>query len=420
MQRKRRQVSGWIAAPLVALATGACVTRKPIEDCVSVGGGWRACSAEMSTPAEAGPDAIDSGTGAGARADGGIRSPTAPVQSGGQAVGAAGRTTGAGGAGTQAAANGGTSSASASNGGADAPGTGGDSTEAGSGGEAGASETAGRGGAAGGATAGASGWSGSSGQGGPSAPRAGESGAASAGASGTGASGSNGTLPSTCCHSLGLCVEVSSLTSGQRALLGRDSCEGDDVLCAPTPVIGDARFVPRSCRSVIQAEGRCLPECMSNLAAQPGRFPQDVCGTHEVCAPCFDPITGNATGSCNLGADPGPRELPQRFSGCCPETGASQGMCVPRSYLPPGVTMPQAECGPTMVCTPRTLVSDPTAEPTQCSADIRGPGICVPQCIGDAIALILTVQATCAASEVCYPCELVGGTPTGVCPAVGL
>jgi hypothetical protein len=90
---------------------------------------------------------------------------------------------------------------------------------------------------------------------------------------------------------------------------------------------------------------------------------------------------------------------------------------VPQSYVPEGVVMPAADCSAELFCVPRELVSDPTARPAQCSADLRGPGLCVPQCIAEALGPLLTVQAGCNTGEQCYPCALFGGSATGACAA---
>jgi hypothetical protein len=230
-----------------------------------------------------------------------------------------------------------------------------------------------------------------------------------------GSSGQSGL--NTCCHALGICVTNGDLSSDQRALLQRDSCMDERELCSPVALLDKQPFVPKTCHSVLNAEGRCLPDCVSNLASQAARLPRDVCDTHELCAPCFDPITGNATGSCSLGADPGPRESPQLFVSCCGEGKDGTALCVPQSYVPAGKTLPQASCAADLRCLPRSQVLDPNARLPTCTTEVRGPGVCVAQCIANAAGPIVTVQSTCAAGEVCYPCQLVDGTSTGACPS---
>ena len=365
--RARATGAGLLLSALVL----ACKPPASDPDCVSVGMGWRACSDDMQAQ-ETG------GTGARALT---MDPPAKPAQTGDQGGSAgAGRTLGADGR------QGG--SAGASSAGAGLPTATANSVDAGA--RTASAATTSAAGSAGSSDAGTSG-AGGAGESG-SAGRAGASGeSASAGHSGAGgsASGAAGAagLPTTCCHSLGVCVEHQSLSEDQRSLLVADSCAGRSELCAPTAVLSAQGYVPKTCRSVLQGEGRCLADCMAGLAGQRDKLPRDTCDTHELCAPCFDPITGSATGSCRLGADPGPRELPHTFRGCCLDgTGAPQGMCVPRSYIPAGAAATQADCGAELFCVPRQHIIDPNAKPVECSTDIRGPGICLPQCIADSLA----------------------------------
>ena len=400
------------SAALVLMALGAgCKPAAQDPECVSVGMGWRACMNDMQgsapqstpmstpmpeTPAPAKPSDLAAKGGSGGAAIATGRASTGGA--GGEGGAGASSTSGRMGAGVATAAVGGESAGS---GGAGASGSGGEAS-----GSAGSAAAAG--------SVSAAGSSGSAGQAGMSGQPA------SAGAAGEkpAAAGAGG-LPTTCCHSLGVCVESSSLRDEQRRLLVPDSCSAQTDVCAPTAVLSTQGFIPKTCRSVLQGEGRCLPDCVAGLAGQADKLPRDTCDTHELCAPCFDPITGTATGSCRLGADPGPRELPHLFRGCCLEsTGSTAGLCVPRAYVPAGAAAPRADCGQELFCVPRQRIVDPNAKPTECSAEVRGRGICLSQCIADALALIVTVQSTCPAGNACFPCELVSGDSTGVCPAL--
>jgi len=409
-----------VAACLLLTIVSACRPPADKSDCVSVGMGWRACSGEM----QANPSEGSSGDPAVAMT---APSPTKPGQNAGKGGGGAlatGRasggagTGGAGAGGEVGAGSGGESDAGRA--GASSTGAG-LSTTAGSGAAPAAGADAPKAGSsaggsgAGGARAGSSGDRGSAGRAGVS----GESASAGRAAAGSGvASAGTSALPTTCCHSLGVCVASGSLRDEQRRLLVPDSCGGQDDVCAPTAVLAPQGYVPKTCRSVLQGEGRCLPDCMAGLVGQADKLPRDTCDTHELCAPCFDPITGSATGSCRLGADPGPRELPHVFRGCCLDgSGAPQGLCVPRGYIPTATAAPQGTCGADLFCVPRERIVDPTSKPIECAADIRGRGTCVPQCIAEALAPLVYVQATCPAGNACFPCQLVSGDSTGLCPA---
>jgi hypothetical protein len=377
-----------------ATLTG-CVKKDDNPNCVSVGSGWRACSVDAATSVDSGTVDQPDGSGPPTQTDAGTRTTTPPPR---------------GQAGTQAASTG-----RAGTGSALGAGSASDFSESSE--DAGAS-AAGSGGAASGAAGLASAGSGgaprAAGTGGMNAGRGG--GTAGGGAAGSGAGGMS-SLPVTCCHSQGVCVSSGDLSVEQRAFLGRESCTDEAALCAPVEVLDNKSFVPKTCRSVLQSEGRCLPDCMSNLARQGARLPQDICDAHQLCSPCFDPATGNATGSCSLGADPGPRELPQVFGSCCNAADSAPALCVPQTYVPAGALMPPADCAAGLYCVPRALVNDPTAKPAACNAEVRGAGICLPQCIASALVPLVTVQANCNTNEKCYPCELIGGTATGVCGA---
>ena len=400
-------------APFVALAwlvatLNACVKTDSDASCVNLGGGWHACSAEM-------PSSTGAGEGAGSGGSSGVAAASSANAGTGDGAGGTGAqanvVSGAGGADTHGA---GGASAAAGN-------AAGGATMGGAGGVL--APTAGIAGAAGESAAGAA-------AGTPAAGSAGlmlvsGAGATAGGASGyggggvvaqaSGAGGAAGSGAPGCCHELGQCLPGASLDSAQRVLLGKDTCGDAAALCAPNSLL-DRAFVPKTCVSVLQGEGRCLPDCLSNLASQTERLPRDVCAEHEVCAPCFDPVSGAATGSCALGADTGPLRLPRVFPGCCGSLLDKRGLCVPQSYVPKGVTMPQDECvDAATVCVPSELVRDPAAKPVPCTDDVRGAGICVPDCIASALGTLITAQASCNAGEQCYPCQLVGGISTGLC-----
>ena len=266
-----------------------------------------------------------------------------------------------------------------------------------------------------------SGAPGSAGAGAGGMPSAGTGAGASVSAAGNGGAGAGGARAvggeENCCHGLGQCIASADVAADRRALYARDACQDAVALCQPR-ALQDTTFLPRTCGSVLQAEGRCLPDCLATLAVQTERLPRDVCADHELCAPCFDPVTGTATGACALGADLGPRRLPRTFTTCCGSLGSARGLCVPQSYVPKGISVPQQECSDaTLSCVPREWVSDPAAKPTQCTDDLRGSGVCVPQCIATAIGGLITSQFSCNAGDQCYPCQIIGGQATGLCTA---
>src|SRR6185295_4602839 len=118
-----------------------------------------------------------------------------------------------------------------------------------------------------------------------------------------------------CCGGIGSCVPRTLVPPDQIDQLGRDSCTTSDSLCAPDELSsGTSR--PTTCSSIAGAEGRCLPACLPDIAAQADRLPRDVCPTNHLCAPCYDPITGADSGACRLAGDM-PVDPPYVFPDCC-------------------------------------------------------------------------------------------------------
>jgi hypothetical protein len=146
-----------------------------------------------------------------------------------------------------------------------------------------------------------------------------------------------------------------------------------------------------------------------------------------LCAPCFDPRTGNATGACSISADT-PKEDPYIFPKCCGEdAGATLGTCVPQTAVSEALasfltqeTCPEA----TMLCAPNVKVANidakfPSCTTTMfCDSDGGGcwPGACIPACILPE-ELRMLPRTTCAEGEICAPCNnpLQDGASTGAC-----
>ena len=100
---------------------------------------------------------------------------------------------------------------------------------------------------------------------------------------------------------------ASGIPAEHQSRLGQDSCESDR-LCLPTELI-DPAYVPRSCTiswmEIFVAgsgAGACLSDCIPEVQTQ-ALLGQEDCPVHYKCAPCNDPLTGEATGACGA---PGP------------------------------------------------------------------------------------------------------------------
>lgn len=226
-------------------------------------------------------------------------------------------------------------------------------------------------------------------------------------------SASDGIL-SSCCEELGRCVPEPLVPEDERSRLDRDAC-ATALLCLPHIVFGE----PIACRTAFEAEGRCLPECLPEIAEQVGSLRQSSCPTSMRCAPCFDPRTGEPTGACSLTRGDAPSEPAVRFSRCC----GGDGLCVPSDELAdfdPN-SFARDTCEEPALCVPEAFASDPRYVPPTCTLIAGAEGRCLSTCL-PAIASELDrlPRATCSPTEVCAPCfDAFTGDPTGACDTPG-
>ena len=218
------------------------------------------------------------------------------------------------------------------------------------------------------------------------------------------------TFPS-CCGDRGLCVPP-ALAADQAKNLVRDTCDSAS-LCSPTELT-DPTFKPKACASLDNAEGRCLSTCIGGpVAAQRGRLPTAGCGMDEVCAPCFDPITGEDTGACTVNGDK-PTQPKYTFETCCDNTqGVDVGVCVSPELAGDQADMLRRDtCLPGKLCAPIAKAKDPTSSFPRCYG--AGAGACVPSCILDPTQAALFGRGRCEVGELCAPCSVLG-VETGAC-----
>ena len=214
-----------------------------------------------------------------------------------------------------------------------------------------------------------------------------------------------------CCGDRGLCVPP-ALAGAQAKNLNKEACAGD-TLCAPKE-LADLTFKPKACDSLEGAEGRCISTCVGGaVAKQKDRLPTAGCSTGEVCAPCYDPVTGESTGACEVNGDK-PTKPKLVFQPCCGMAGGQPvGVCVPPSLAGDQASiLRQESCPSGKLCAPIKKAIDPAYKFPACSG--LGTGACVNKCIPDPAQASILGRATCAASEVCAPCSLLG-QETGVC-----
>jgi hypothetical protein len=215
-----------------------------------------------------------------------------------------------------------------------------------------------------------------------------------------------------CCSDRGLCVSP-ELAGNQAANLAKDTCATGS-LCAPKELT-DPTFKPKACQSLGGFEGRCVSNCLGGqVAAQKDRLPTAGCATNEVCAPCYDPISGQDTGACAVNGDK-PNGPKQTFTPCCDNgEGTKVGVCIPPSLAGSQASLlKQDTCATDLLCAPNTKARDPSYKFPGCVG--LGTGACVPKCILDSTTAGLLSRVTCGVGEVCAPCAALGIFPTGAC-----
>jgi hypothetical protein len=215
-----------------------------------------------------------------------------------------------------------------------------------------------------------------------------------------------------CCSDRGLCVPP-ELAAAQAKNLNQDTC-GAGTLCAPSELT-DPTFKAVACDSIDGAEGRCISTCVGGaVAKQRDRLPTAGCGMDQLCAPCFDPITGEDTGACTVNGDK-PAQPAQTFARCCGESnGQPVGVCVsPELAGGQAMALRREMCAEGKLCAPIAKASDPAFTFQTCSS-LLGDGVCVNACIPDPTQAALLSRASCAQGELCAPCNLLG-SPTGAC-----
>jgi hypothetical protein len=235
--------------------------------------------------------------------------------------------------------------------------------------------------------------------------------------------GSFGSQGARCCAGLGSCTQAAGLSGG--SALPHDTCSADsELVCQPNPPAanGDADAGTSSgyasCRVKFPGapadfpdyEGRCLPACFAQKSPIAARLSQATCAQGELCTPCYDPLTGDATGSCELRGDKPQEAGPKGFEPCASDLG----YCVPAfaAGMFAGDLM-QLTCKAGELCGPKNKVADPSACFERCDSAGFGPGACVPQFLATNFAAFLA-PTSCTNGNLCAPCSILGQR-TGVC-----
>ena len=219
------------------------------------------------------------------------------------------------------------------------------------------------------------------------------------------------------------CVPTSAVPMDNHDQLGE--CDEDN-LCVPDIFVatgGD--FTAPTCRSVGDAEGRCLSVCLPQVAPQAALLPQASCGETERCVPCYDPRTGESTGACEISCDPGPAEEYTPLMACCMD----RGTCVRSGDVPAEFREqlgPDTCMGEDLLCAPDVFITDTSWSPPSCTTTVLaltlgeeyGPGVCLPECLPAlmGIAGIALLRDGCDEGFKCAPClDPTSGEPSGAC-----
>ncbi|MFO0738312.1 MAG: hypothetical protein U0270_20635 [Labilithrix sp.] len=189
---------------------------------------------------------------------------------------------------------------------------------------------------------------------------------------------------------------------GEQAAKLRPCSKG---VCAPLKAILRAgNFIPKTCKAIGGAEGRCANVGIPAINEQKAILPRDICDADERCAPCFDPRTAEDTGVCHQSTCDQPKEKPKMFATCCGEGGR----CVPKAAVGDAATNgtlgPDTCTGDTPICAPNPLVKVSPARP--CTL-LGNKGICVSDCtiLGLKSRFAEMITRDCPDGELCAPCS---------------
>lgn len=236
------------------------------------------------------------------------------------------------------------------------------------------------------------------------------------------------TLPSCSTAGGAHCLKASLVPSTMASQLA--PCAGGTDLCVPDVFIASAgNYVPKSCTSLDNAEGRCLHTAIPQVTKQSSQLTQDVCAAYEKCVPCYNPVDGMPTGSCKLSCDPGPVKQAVTFQACC-NKGANKadlGKCVPKTVIPMSLqsNLGTDSCANSQadLCVPTENLA-PDFKPPACTGQglIGGSytGVCLSKCLQFGFIQQLGIsQGSCDNLHDCAPCtNPLTGQPTGApgCP----
>ena len=201
-------------------------------------------------------------------------------------------------------------------------------------------------------------------------------------------------------------------------------------LCIPDDFASDADYTPKKCKSLFGRPGACMSVCIPQVANAPVKLPQDICPGNQLCAPCIDPQTEQATGACNQGAmacEPPPADDGactdyeptldiSSYSSCC---ASGKAHCAPANLVSEKDRKDLNLCTDgTSFCVPdEFLTRGGRYTPPTCKSINGREGRCLSTCVeavGKDSANL--PQDICQAHEKCVPCyDPRTGLATGAC-----
>jgi hypothetical protein len=192
--------------------------------------------------------------------------------------------------------------------------------------------------------------------------------------------------------------------------------------CVPDTIITTAGDVkPPTCQPFDgQGEGRCMSTCLTSVESQASSLQQTSCSSGTLCAPCWDPFTGAATGACTSSScDQPATPTPYKFPSCCPGSNPP-ATCVPSYEVPSSQqgSLAQNGCPSQFLCVPDEYIPNLSAsyQPQTCNYLGLFAGACVNSCAVSGISLASSGQGSCGSGHLCVSCtlsSLFGSAPPG-------
>ncbi len=228
------------------------------------------------------------------------------------------------------------------------------------------------------------------------------------------------TLPACGEHGDAHCLDAQLVPAEMRSQLG--PCAEPTQLCVPDLfLVTGGDFLAPTCRSLADAEGRCLSRALPQVKEQEALLPQSSCAPSERCVPCYNPLDGADTGACRLSCDTGPAEAPTTLPKCCD----GRATCVPTGAVPADQVdnLEEDSCEDVQpdayLCVPDELL-DPNHAPPACSARSlligEYTGVCLSDCLDFGLKGLALARGDCAPQSKCVPCvDPLSGQPTGAC-----